>query len=108
MARGKKTEEVKKWYEGVEVKNSVQVVGMVRKIDVDSDKLLAFNLEVATPTPKGNMSFAWVEVKSFDYEGELKEGDVVGVEGKLNTSSYENKAGKKVYTLDLVADKIIK
>lgn len=34
----------------------------------------------------------------------LKKGSLVSIEGKIQTGSYENKDGKKVYTFDVVAD----
>lgn len=36
----------------------------------------------------------------------LNKGSQVAVEGHIQTGSYENKEGKKVYTTDIVVDKI--
>ena len=35
-----------------------------------------------------------------------KKGDIVGVKGRIQTNSYENEDGEKVYTTDIVAEKI--
>jgi single-strand DNA-binding protein len=35
-----------------------------------------------------------------------KKGDIVGVKGRIQTNSYENEEGEKVYTTDIVAEKI--
>ncbi len=34
-----------------------------------------------------------------------KKGDIVGIKGRLQTSSYE-KDGEKVYTMDVIAEKV--
>ena len=34
-----------------------------------------------------------------------KKGDIVGVKGRIQTSSYE-KEGEKVYTMDVIAEKV--
>lgn len=36
----------------------------------------------------------------------LGKGSQVGIEGRIQTGSYENKEGKKVYTFDVVVDNI--
>lgn len=36
----------------------------------------------------------------------LKKGSLTGVEGRLQTGSYEGQDGKRVYTTDLVADSV--
>jgi len=36
----------------------------------------------------------------------LSKGKMVGVSGRLQTGSYENKEGKKVYTTDVIADRV--
>lgn len=36
----------------------------------------------------------------------LEKGNKVSVEGRIQTGSYENKEGKKIYTTDIVVDKI--
>ena len=35
-----------------------------------------------------------------------KKGDIVGVKGRLQTSSYEDKDGVKKYTSDVIAEKV--
>ncbi len=36
----------------------------------------------------------------------LKKGRLVGIQGRLQTDSYKNKAGETVYTHDVVADRV--
>lgn len=36
----------------------------------------------------------------------LKKGSKAGVVGRVDTGSYENKEGKKIYTWDVVAEKV--
>lgn len=36
----------------------------------------------------------------------LDKGSLVAVEGRIQTGSYDNKEGKKVYTFDVVADSV--
>lgn len=36
----------------------------------------------------------------------LDKGSQVAIEGRIQTGSYENKEGKKVYTTDVVVDKV--
>lgn len=33
-------------------------------------------------------------------------GDIIGVSGRIKTGSYEDKDGKKIYTTEIVADRI--
>ena len=35
-----------------------------------------------------------------------KSGDVIGVKGRLQTSSYEDKDGSKKYSIDVIAEKV--
>lgn len=36
----------------------------------------------------------------------LDKGSRVGIDGHIQTGSYENKEGKKVYTTDIIVDKV--
>lgn len=36
----------------------------------------------------------------------LEKGRLVGIQGRIQTGSYENKEGKKVYTTEVVADRV--
>ena len=35
-----------------------------------------------------------------------KKGDIVGVKGRIQTSNYEDEKGNKVYTTDVIAEKV--
>lgn len=36
----------------------------------------------------------------------MKKGNLIGVEGRIQTGSYENQEGQRIYTTDIVADSI--
>ena len=35
-----------------------------------------------------------------------KKGDIVGIKGRIQSSNYENDDGEKVYTMDVIAEKV--
>ena len=35
-----------------------------------------------------------------------KKGDIVGVKGRIQTSNYEDEQGNKIYTTDVIAEKV--
>ena len=35
-----------------------------------------------------------------------KKGDIIGVKGRIQTSNYENEEGEKIYTTEVIAEKI--
>ena len=53
----------------------------------------------------------FIRIVSFDKTAELCEkylakGRQVAIQGRINTGSYENKEGQKVYTTDVIADRV--
>ena len=53
----------------------------------------------------------FIRVTAFGKQAEnierfLKKGSKVGVEGRIQTGSYENKEGQKVYTTDVIANRV--
>lgn len=87
--------------------NAVIISGSVLRPN-QREKVCRFTLDVATPTPNGKTSHAYVPVVWFnsDSEDTVTEGEKVAVNGAIRTGSYE-KDGHKIYTVDVVAEKVI-
>ena len=97
--------------------NSVHVMGrIVRDLEPKylqtGTCLLNFSIAVDRPKKKGEAKaesdfiscIAWN--KSAEIIGNyFKKGDRILIEGRIQTGSYENKDGKKVYTTDVVVEK---
>ena len=86
--------------------NLVKLTGTVLRAK-QMEKVCRFTLDVATTTAKGNTAHAYAPVVWFneDTDETVTDGEHVSVYGQLRSGSYE-KDGKKVYTLDVVVDKI--
>lgn len=59
----------------------------------------------------GERESDFIQVKAFRKTAELlanhfKKGEVVGVQGRIQTGSYEGQDGKRVYTTDVYADSL--
>lgn len=104
MARGSKKENKSNDY-GFEFTNAVCVRGVIRKILVETEKVVKYSVDVPSTTPKGNISHAFVNVTEFTTEGALEEGSKVTVDGHIATNSYERN-GKTTYTTEIIAVKI--
>lgn len=101
---GKKSETKKT--EAAQDTNLVKISGNVMRAK-QMEKVCRFTLDVATTTAKGNTAHAYVPVVWFngDSEDTVTDGEHIAVYGQIRTGSYE-KDGKKVYTTDVVVDKI--
>ncbi len=58
-----------------------------------------------------NKGADFIRIVSFNKTAELCErylskGRQVGIQGRINTGSYENKEGQRVYTTDVIADRV--
>lgn len=86
--------------------NLVKLTGTVLRAK-QSNKVCRFTLDVATTTEKGNTAHAYAPIVWFnaDTDDTVTDGEHVSVYGQLKSGSYE-KDGKKIYTLDVVVDKI--
>lgn len=100
MARRTKTKTTRNYDE---CHNTVSIAGYVTRIIADTDKVIKFGIDVGSKTEKGNTAHAYLTVVSFDYDGELAEDELVAVEGKITTRTYDGK-----YYTEIVADNIIK
>lgn len=61
-------------------------------------------------TMEGHSSADFINCVAFGRQGEfaekyLKQGTKIAVEGRIQTDSYTNKDGQKVYTTDIVVDR---
>ena len=104
---GKKSEASKQEAASANDSNAVCISGIVLRPH-QSEKVCHFTLDAATPTPNGKTSHAYVPVVWFngDSEDTVTDGEKVAVNGALRSGSYE-KDGRKIYTLDVVAEKVI-
>ena len=87
--------------------NAVIISGSVLRPS-QREKVCRFTLDVATLTPNGKTSHAYVPVVWFnsDSEDTVTDGEKVAVNGSIRTGSYE-KDGRKIYIVDVVAEKVI-
>lgn len=74
--------------------------------------IASFTLAVDRPYTKGEEKQAdFIPVKCFGKSAEfvgkyLTKGKMVGVTGRIQTGSYEKQDGSKVYTTDVIADRV--
>ena len=88
--------------------NSVAVSGIIKKVALKRDKVMAYDIECEQPSPKDSTKKirCWLTVKEFNPELEYEEGDIVDVAGHLVTESWEDKDKKMHYNLIVVAERI--
>lgn len=98
--------------------NNVSLTGrIVKEINVfenDNNKVGSFTLAVQRSHKNKNDEFEsdFIRIVAFNKTTETIEkyttkGSLIGVEGKVQTSNYENKEGQKVYSTEIVANRII-
>lgn len=98
--------------------NSVVLIGRLTK-DPETRYTSGTQMAVCTFTVAIDRIVKQGEEKKTDYprvtvfgkqaencERFLKKGRLVGVQGRLQTGSYQNKDGQMVYTTDVVADRV--
>lgn len=98
--------------------NSVVLIGRLtrdpdlRYTAVSQTAVCTFTLAINRPVRAGQEEQAdFPRIMTFGKTAEnckryLAKGSQVGVQGRLQTGSYENKDGQKVYTTDIVADRV--
>lgn len=88
--------------------NAVQLVGRAIRCN-QMEKLERFTLDCVQITPNGKEAHAYIPVIWFNAESEgcVLDNERVSVSGSIRTGSYTNKAGATVYTVEVVADKVI-
>lgn len=70
-----------------------------------------FTLGINRYVRNGENETDWIRVTAFGKQAELAEnylrkGNKVAIEGRIQTGSYDDKDGKKVYTTDVIANRI--
>jgi len=97
--------------------NSVVLIGRLTKdpeVRYTGDQMAVASFTVAIDRPQRAdkekvTDFPRVTVfgkQAENCERFLKKGRLVGIEGKIQTGSYTNKDGQKVYTTDVVANRV--
>lgn len=98
--------------------NNVSLTGrIVKEINVfenNNNKVGSFTLAVqrSHKNKNGEVESDFIRIVAFNKTAETIEkytakGSLIGVEGKVQTSNYENKEGQKVYSTEIVAKRII-
>lgn len=95
--------------------NSVNLLGRITKdleLKGNGDvKVLSFSLAVNRSFKKeGQPSADFITCKAFGKTAEfitnyMAKGSQIAVEGRIQTGSYDNKEGNKVYTTDVIVDR---
>lgn len=78
--------------------NSVRISGKISLVNYASEKLFDGTVGVTEETPSGKQITHYIRCKWFNPSIELEKGDVVDIDGKFGTDSYETKDGKKKYS----------
>ena len=70
-----------------------------------------FSIAIDRPTRNGEKQTDFPSIVVFGKQAEncerfLTKGRLVGIEGRIQTGSYTNKDGNKVYTTDVVANRV--
>jgi single-strand DNA-binding protein len=96
--------------------NSVSLIGRLgRDPDVrltpTGTKIARFSIAIDRPPAKDGSKVAdWPQIVCFGKTAEIvelyvKKGYLVGIEGRIQTGSYE-KEGRKIYTTDVIANRV--
>ncbi len=96
--------------------NCVQLIGRLTKdpetryIPQNETAVANFTLAVDRPMAKEKTA-DFIRIVAFGKTAELCEkylskGRQVGIQGRIQTGSYENKNGDKVYTTDVIAERV--
>ena len=93
--------------------NTVQIIGRLTKDPVVryADELAIAQFSVAVDRHTKEKKTDFINCKAFGKTAELIEkyvtkGSQIGIEGSIQTGSYENKDGQKVYATDVAVSKI--
>lgn len=97
--------------------NSVILIGRltrdpeVRYVATSQMAVATFTVAINRPMTNGEKKADFPRVTVFGKQAEnceryLAKGRLVGVQGRLQTGSYQDKNGNTVYTTDVVADRV--
>ena len=98
--------------------NNVSLSGRIAKeirvFENEKNRVGVFTLAVQRPFKNKEDEYEtdFIRIVVFNYNVEILEkytdkGSLIGVEGRVQTSSYVNKDGEKVYTTEIVGKRII-
>lgn len=96
--------------------NSVQLIGRLTKdpevrYSNDGMAIATFTVAIDRPTKGEQKQADFPRVKVFGKQAEncekyIAKGLLVGIQGRIQTGSYTNRNGDKVYTTDVIADRV--
>jgi len=96
--------------------NSVQLIGRLTKDPIvrwTNDMAIAtFTMAIDRPPKKdGTKETDFPRITVFGRQAEncekfIGKGSLIGIQGRIQTGSYTNKNGDKVYTTDVIADRV--
>lgn len=96
----KKTQQFEDWF--ANSVNSVTLVGVVKRIIVNTDSVIKFSLDTVTETPNGKFAHSFITCTTFNTENDINEGDEVIISGYLQTNSYNGK-----YSTEVIFDEVL-
>lgn len=96
--------------------NSVTLIGRLTK-DAEvsytstSTALAKFTLAVDKPKKDGEQTADFIRITAWGKTAEIvdkytSKGSQIAIVGRIQTGSYDNRNGDKVYTTDIIADKV--
>ena len=96
--------------------NAVQLIGRLTKdpeirYTDDQMAIARFTIAIDRPSRNGKKEADFPNVVVFGKQAEncgkyTAKGKLIGIEGRIQTGSYTNKNGDKVYTTDVIANRI--
>ncbi|WP_040928755.1 single-stranded DNA-binding protein [Nosocomiicoccus massiliensis] len=93
---------------------SGRIAKEIRVFENEKNRVGVFTLAVQRPFKNKEDEYEtdFIRIVVFNYNVEILEkytdkGSLIGVEGRVQTSSYVNKDGEKVYTTEIVGKRII-
>lgn len=85
--------------------NEVSLMGKVKRVLFDGEKVTKFTLETVTKTPNNNYAHQFINVTLFSESETVEEGEFYHIEGYITTESYGEGKNKK-YTTTVVANEL--
>ena len=96
--------------------NNVTLIGRTtREVELrytpSQTAVARFSIAISRPTKDGEKKADFPNIIVFGKQAEncekyLAKGRLVGIQGRLQTGSYEDKDGKRVYTTDVIAERV--
>lgn len=93
--------------------NNVTLMGRLTRDPQDgfTSEVVKFNVAVNRKYRKGDFTADFIPCTAFGKTGEIvkeyfHKGNRIGVQGRIQTGSYEGKDGNKVYTWEVIAESV--